>query len=143
MEHKMNLSVENTSGSPRTRSPYVSKKTIAQGMLDVALLSSHTSQLVQLLSKYDTTTEATNRSGFHTTAIVLLIISITLQVMVGILLITIGILDGQVNRRRSLSKTLNSVTTILVFVITAISVVIPSFTIGHVSPHHYEKPIFK
>lgn len=62
---------------------YATKKTAAQSMLDVALLMANSSQLKTALY-------VGPQYRFYTALVVLLSLSITLQVIVGLLLIFIG-----------------------------------------------------
>jgi len=74
---------------------YATKKTIAQGMLDVALLTANASQLKYVLQLGDS-------HPFYELMISLIVISIILQVVAGILFLVIGglnINDGSPNQR--------------------------------------------
>merc|ERR1719412_3097082 len=63
---------------------YATKKTIAQGMLDVALLTANASQLKYVLQLGE------DKHPFYTLMLSLIIISIIFQVLVGILFLVIG-----------------------------------------------------
>merc|ERR1711860_442379 len=80
----------NNSGSERRKTldanRYATKKTIAQGMLDVALLTANASQLKYVL-------QVGEDHAFYTLMLTLIIISIILQVVVGVALLIIGPLD--------------------------------------------------
>merc|ERR1711956_128081 len=65
---------------------YATKKTIAQGMLDIALLTTNASQLKYLLQVGD-------GHDFYAVVLGLVIGSILLQVLVGILFLILGGLD--------------------------------------------------
>ncbi|XP_028041241.1 ninjurin-2 isoform X1 [Bombyx mandarina] len=65
---------------------YATKKTVAQGMLDIALLTSNASQLKYVL-------QVGPKHEFYTLLVVLISISIVLQLLVGLLFVIIGGLD--------------------------------------------------
>ncbi|XP_061384335.1 ninjurin-1 isoform X6 [Danaus plexippus] len=67
---------------------YATKKTVAQGMLDIALLTSNASQLKYVL-------QVGPRHEFYMLLVVLISISIVLQASAGILAIIISSLDGE------------------------------------------------
>ncbi|XP_017779635.1 PREDICTED: ninjurin-2-like isoform X1 [Nicrophorus vespilloides] len=62
---------------------YATKKTIAQGLLDVALLTANASQLKYIL-------QVGEKHEFYTLMLTLIIISIVLQILQGILCIFLG-----------------------------------------------------
>ncbi|KAF5299922.1 hypothetical protein FQR65_LT09317 [Abscondita terminalis] len=64
---------------------YATKKTIAQGLLDVALLTANASQLKYIL-------QVGKQHEFYTLMLSLIIVSIVLQVSAGLLSIIMGIL---------------------------------------------------
>ncbi|CAH2089762.1 unnamed protein product [Euphydryas editha] len=65
---------------------YATKKTVAQGMLDIALLTSNASQLKYVL-------QVGPKHEFYMLLVVLISISIVLQLLVGLLFVVIGGLD--------------------------------------------------
>uniref|UniRef100_A0A182JKU3 Ninjurin-2 n=1 Tax=Anopheles atroparvus TaxID=41427 RepID=A0A182JKU3_ANOAO len=69
---------------------YATKKTIAQGMLDIALLTANASQLKYILQVGD-------KHEFYGLMLTLISISIILQMLVGILFVVIGSLN--INRK--------------------------------------------
>jgi len=107
---------------------YATKKTIAQGMLDVALLTANASQLKYVLQLGDS-------HPFYELMISLIVISIILQVVAGILFLVIGglnINDGSPNQRTA--DILNDVIVVVIFLITLINVVISGFGIRATDP---------
>ncbi|CAG9133947.1 unnamed protein product [Plutella xylostella] len=64
---------------------YATKKTVAQGMLDIALLTSNASQLKYVL-------QVGPRHEFYTLLVVLISISIVLQVCMGLVLLSLNLL---------------------------------------------------
>lgn len=77
---------------------YATKKTIAQGMLDVALLTANASQLKYVL-------QVGEKHEFYTLMLGLIIISIILQVIIGVLSLSLNLLRDcyvdDVNYKRS------------------------------------------
>ncbi|XP_021183176.2 ninjurin-1 isoform X1 [Helicoverpa armigera] len=71
---------------------YATKKTVAQGMLDIALLTSNASQLKYVL-------QVGPKHEFYTLLVVLISISIVLQASAGVLALIISSLDGDSNHR--------------------------------------------
>ncbi|CAH2042606.1 unnamed protein product, partial [Iphiclides podalirius] len=72
---------------------YATKKTVAQGMLDIALLTSNASQLKYVL-------QVGQKHEFYTLLVVLISISIVLQAIAGILALIISSLDGEHNEKQ-------------------------------------------
>merc|ERR1719150_306325 len=102
---------------------YATKKTIAQGMLDVALLTANASQLKYVLQLGE------NVHPFYHLMLALIIVSIVLQVIVGILFLVIGGLNINDDPDQRTADILNDVITVLVFLITLVNVVINGFGI--------------
>ena len=103
---------------------YATKKTIAKGMLDVALLTanaSHLKHVLQLGDKYQ----------FYELMFSLIVISIILQVVAGIFFLVIGFLninDGNPKQKKA-AIVLNDVIVLVIFIITVINIVISGFGI--------------
>ncbi|XP_045912047.1 ninjurin-1-like [Micropterus dolomieu] len=87
---------------------YATKKTVAQSMLDVALLMANSSQLKAVIF-------VGPHYQFYYPVIVLLSMSIMLQVMVGLLLIFIVKYDLNNIRKQSKLNMMNNIVTVLVF----------------------------
>ncbi|XP_070558067.1 ninjurin-1-like [Ptychodera flava] len=103
---------------------YASKKTITQGMLDIALLTANTSYLKLLCQQYI----EGNPPNFFYFLVTLLTISIILQIIVGLLLffkIKYNILKAEHQRQADIC---NNAATVMVMVITVINVIIASFS---------------
>lgn len=99
---------------------YATKKTIAQGMLDIALLTANAAQLKYvLLSEGD--------HSFYTAMLVLISLSIVLQVLAGIGQLILISINLNTTHRHKFADTLNNVVTAVVFVITVINVIISAF----------------
>ncbi|XP_021960377.1 ninjurin-2 isoform X1 [Folsomia candida] len=105
---------------------YATKKTIAQGMLDIALLTANASQLKYVLQV------GKERHPFYTLMVTLISISIVLQVTVGICFLFIGSLNINKPKSQRTADILNNLITLQIFIITTINVVISSFGIEHV-----------
>ncbi|XP_052889912.1 ninjurin-2 [Anopheles moucheti] len=99
---------------------YATKKTIAQGMLDIALLTANASQLKYIL-------QVGEKHEFYGLMLTLISISIILQMLVGILFVVIGSLN--INRKpdQTAAIVLNDVILVLIFVISLINVIISGF----------------
>ncbi|XP_054904520.1 ninjurin-1 isoform X2 [Poeciliopsis prolifica] len=96
---------------------YATKKSAAQSMLDVALLMANSSQLKTILY-------VGPQYRFYIPLIVLLALSISLQVMVGLLLVFIVKYDLNDERKRTKLDTMNNVATVFVFFTVLINIFI-------------------
>ncbi|XP_060528948.1 ninjurin-1-like isoform X3 [Cylas formicarius] len=102
---------------------YATKKTIAQGLLDVALLTANASQLKYVL-------QVGEKHEFYTLMLTLITISIILQVSVGLMLLSLHLLnDWKLNWENIHSTTefVNYLTTLFAFVITVLNLIISCF----------------
>jgi len=104
---------------------YATKKTIAQGMLDIALLTANASQLKYVL-------QAGNKHPFYTLMLTLISISIVLQITAGVCMLVLGSLNMNKPKNQNLANILNNVVTIKVFIIAVLNIIISSFGIEHV-----------
>merc|ERR1712062_539978 len=104
---------------------YATKKTIAQGMLDVALLTANASQLKYVLQVGE------DNHPFYHLMLALIILSIILQIIVGILFLVIGGMNINENADQRVADILNDIITVTVFLITLINIVINGFGIRH------------
>ncbi|XP_026320494.1 ninjurin-2-like isoform X1 [Hyposmocoma kahamanoa] len=103
---------------------YATKKTVAQGMLDIALLTSNASQLKYVL-------QVGPKHEFYMLLVVLISISIVLQLLVGLMFVIIGGLDLNDDDDRPSAVVLNDVIVIFIFVISVINMVISAFGIEY------------
>ncbi|XP_028166946.1 ninjurin-2-like isoform X5 [Ostrinia furnacalis] len=103
---------------------YATKKTVAQGMLDIALLTSNASQLKYVL-------QVGPKHEFYTLLVVLISISIVLQLLVGLLFVVIGGMDLNDLDEQPSAVILNDVIVIFIFVISVINIVISAFGIEY------------
>ncbi|XP_075228904.1 ninjurin C isoform X1 [Lycorma delicatula] len=109
---------------PLDANRYATKKTIAQGMLDIALLTANASQLKYIL-------QVGHKHEFYTLMLGLITTSIILQICVGILFLIIGGLDLNKQNDRQPAIILNDIILIMIFLISLINVIISSFGIQH------------
>merc|ERR1712156_648431 len=107
---------------------YATKKTIAQGMLDVALLTANASQLKYVLQLGE------DRHDFYHLMLALIILSIVLQAIVGILFLVIGGFNINEEPKEKVADILNDIITVLVFIITLINVIINGFGLSFEEP---------
>ncbi|XP_035773344.1 ninjurin-2-like isoform X1 [Anopheles albimanus] len=105
---------------------YATKKTIAQGMLDIALLTANASQLKYIL-------QVGEKHEFYALMLTLISISIILQMLVGILFVVIGSLN--INRKpdQTAAIVLNDIILVLIFIISLLNVIISGFGIEYSS----------
>ncbi|KAL6482824.1 hypothetical protein MHYP_G00076960 [Metynnis hypsauchen] len=107
---------------------YATKKSAAQSMLDVALLMANSSQLKTVLHEGP-------EYRFYIPLIALIILSITLQVIVGLLLIFIVKYNLNVKRKQPKLNMMNNMTTIFVFFIVLINDFITALGFDSGRPH--------
>jgi len=103
---------------------YATKKTLSQGMLDMALLASNASQLKYLMQVGDV-------HQYYTEMVALVVTSIVLQVIVGLLFFLIAMINVNDEESHSSAKILNNIILVFVFVITLINAFINGFGIKH------------
>ncbi|XP_042212416.1 ninjurin-2-like isoform X1 [Homarus americanus] len=99
---------------------YATKKTVAQGMLDVALLTANASQLKYVL-------EVGEKHPYYTAMIILISFSLVLQVVVGVLYMIIGAMNINDPQQQRGANILNNVIMVFVFVICVDNVLLSSF----------------
>ncbi|XP_019736239.1 ninjurin-1 [Hippocampus comes] len=105
---------------PLNMNHYANKKSVAQSMLDVALLMANASQLKAVLEQGPV-------FSFYTPLIILISISLTLQILVGIMLIFIVKWNLNDERMHYRLNILENLTTAFVFVIVVVNVFITAF----------------
>merc|ERR1712172_113662 len=99
---------------------YATKKTVTQGLLDIALLTANASQLKFVLS-------AGEKYENYSVALGLIITSILLQLVAGILFLAVGGLNINDEKHHRHANIINNPATVVVFIITFINVVIGAF----------------
>ncbi|XP_077386634.1 ninjurin-1 [Festucalex cinctus] len=114
---------------PMNMNHYANKKSVAQSMLDVALLMANASQLKAVL-------EQGPSFSFYTPLIILISVSLTLQILVGIMLIFIvkwNLNDERMHYRLNIMENL---TTAFVFIIVVVNVFITAFGVQRPNDDH-------
>lgn len=106
---------------------YQHKKTLAQGMMDLALLSANANQLRYVLESY-------KRHPYYYVSLIFIVISLAFQVAVGVGLILNSRFN--VNDRREICKAnkINNLTVIGIFLITIVNVFISAFGVADPPP---------
>lgn len=102
---------------------FAAKKTVAQGMMDVALITANANQLRYLL-------EYQKDSNTFVLILCLIVISLSLQVVVGISLVFKGRFDIKGKSKSDIAHRINNGVVVGVFLITIINVFIASFSIS-------------
>ncbi|XP_042212417.1 ninjurin-2-like isoform X2 [Homarus americanus] len=104
---------------------YATKKTVAQGMLDVALLTANASQLKYVL-------EVGEKHPYYTAMIILISFSLVLQIIVGLLSLTLSMTCDckmEVAKYSVPANIINFFNLSAVFIITALNIIITGFGI--------------
>ncbi|XP_030756975.1 uncharacterized protein LOC115882865 [Sitophilus oryzae] len=101
---------------------FAGKKTIAQGMMDIALITANANQLRYVL-------EFSKKSFTYRLSITLISLSLLLQVAVGLFLIYKGRFDVKGESKSVNAKKVNNYVFMCVFLITILNVFIASFTV--------------
>lgn len=99
---------------------YATKKTVAQGLLDVALLSVNATQLKTIIQRGDD-------HDFYTLMVVLISVSIALQLLVGVVFLVLGFINVNKEKNQRLAEILNNVATAAVFAVTVLNILSASF----------------
>ncbi|XP_051861767.1 ninjurin-A-like [Drosophila albomicans] len=102
---------------------YQRKKTLAQGMMDLALLSANANQLRHVL-------EAETKSAYFFISLSLISLSIIFQIAVGVGLIWNCRYDIKEGEDISDANKINNCTVIGIFIVTVVNVIIPSFFVS-------------
>ncbi|XP_034127855.1 ninjurin-2 isoform X1 [Drosophila guanche] len=105
---------------------YATKKTIAQGMLDIALLTANASQLKYIL-------QVGEQHQFYKLMLILISLSIVMQLLVGILFVAIGSLNINRQKDQTAAIILNDIILVVIFVISVLNVIISGFGIEYSS----------
>ncbi|XP_016927353.1 ninjurin-1 isoform X6 [Drosophila suzukii] len=111
---------------------YATKKTIAQGMLDIALLTANASQLKYIL-------QVGEQHQFYKLMLILISLSIVMQLLVGILFVVIGSLNINREQDQTAAVILNDVILVVVFIISVVNVIISGFGLEYSYSYQHEK----
>ncbi|XP_049589346.1 ninjurin-1 [Syngnathus scovelli] len=114
---------------PMNMNHYANKKSVAQSMLDVALLMANASQLKAVL-------EQGPSFSFYTPLIILISVSLTLQILVGIMLIFIVKWNLNDERMHYRLNIMENTATAFVFVIVVVNVFITAFGVQRPNDNH-------
>lgn len=101
-------------------SEYLQKKSMAQGMMDLALLSANTNQLRYVL-------DARDKHPYFLTSLVLIITSLVLQIIVGLCLIWNSQYSMKKKNEMVFADRINNFSVVGIFLITITNVFISTF----------------
>ncbi|XP_017041139.1 ninjurin-1 isoform X3 [Drosophila ficusphila] len=107
---------------------YATKKTIAQGMLDIALLTANASQLKYIL-------QVGEQHQFYKLMLILISLSIVLQVTAGILLVIQSLINMHNPKDRRVGFTINHFIDALIFLTVFCDILKMNFGIDPAVPH--------
>lgn len=99
---------------------YATKKSVAQGMMDIALLTANASQLKYILKEGE-------ESRFYLVNVICIGVSISLQMVVGVLLILNTRYNINMTCQQSKAELMNNLTIIGIFLITVANVFVSAF----------------
>ncbi|XP_053211661.1 ninjurin-1-like isoform X2 [Panonychus citri] len=119
----MSPELPKSSNMPMDVNIYATRKTVAQGMMDIALMTANASQL-----KYILINSADHR--YFAVTLSLLTFSIILQIVVGIILIFLGRWNINFRGDHRKAESANNAVLILIFLITIVNIMITSFAPG-------------
>ncbi|VEN42148.1 unnamed protein product [Callosobruchus maculatus] len=118
----MRMDTNSEEAIKKAANTYAAKKTIAQGMMDIALITANANQLRYVL-------EYTRHTSTFYVLVFLITISLVLQVAIGCALIFKGRLDIKGESKGQRAQIINNCVVSSVFLVTIINVFIASFTI--------------
>merc|ERR1712141_171352 len=96
---------------------YATKKTISQGMLDMALLASNASQLKYLMQIGEV-------HEYYTEMVALVVTSIVLQIVVGLLFFLIAMININDEDSHASAKVLNNIILVIIIILLIFTIVI-------------------
>ncbi|XP_063903384.1 ninjurin-A-like [Zophobas morio] len=106
---------------------YQHKKTLAQGMMDLALFSANANQLRYVLESF-------NRHPYYYPSLVLISFSLLCQVAVGIGLVWNATYNVKNEKEICIANKINNFTVIGIFLVTVINVFISAFGVANAAP---------
>ncbi|GLH15900.1 Uncharacterized protein GBIM_20309 [Gryllus bimaculatus] len=110
--------------APTPANTYAAKKTVAQGMMDIALITSNANQLRYLF-------EFASESSFYHLNVALISVSLMLQIAVGVTLIFKGRADLSGEHKMAHANRLNNYVVGGVFLVTIINVFLAAFSVSN------------
>ncbi|KAJ8301714.1 hypothetical protein KUTeg_020701 [Tegillarca granosa] len=113
--------IDEGNGNNKVVTLYSKKKTIAEGLFDVALLMAYATLLKTLVTLGDS-------YRFYSAMMVMLILSIVLQFVIGIMLVYVGATEGKKEDDVRTNR-MHNATLILIFIVTFLNVFITAFGI--------------
>ncbi|XP_015791429.1 ninjurin-2 isoform X2 [Tetranychus urticae] len=116
----MSPELPKSSNMPMDVNIYATRKTVAQGMMDIALMTANASQLKFILIN-------SSNHRYFAVSLSLLTISIILQIVVGIILIFLGRWNINFRGDHRKAENANNAVLILIFLITIVNIMITSF----------------
>uniref|UniRef100_A0A8C4QLF8 Ninjurin 2 n=1 Tax=Eptatretus burgeri TaxID=7764 RepID=A0A8C4QLF8_EPTBU len=125
----MEVHVSEPRRHPVNLNHYATKKSLAESMLDVALLMANASQLKAVIEQPN--------NPYYTALITFISISIFLQVIVGVLLVFIVKSDVTNPDKQHRVDTINNIATGLVFVIVVVNIFITAFGVHRTTPEAF------
>ncbi|XP_075675941.1 ninjurin-2-like isoform X3 [Dermatophagoides pteronyssinus] len=120
------IDLKQSSSSNHNRTPimdmnmYATRKTIAQGIMDLGLMCANASQLKYVLIN-------ANHHRYFQVTVSLIVISILMQIIVGIMFIALGRLNINYGHDRRRADMMNNASVIVIFLVTVINVLITAF----------------
>ncbi|CAL4062270.1 unnamed protein product, partial [Meganyctiphanes norvegica] len=108
---------------------YATKKTAALGLMDVALLTDNAYQLRTLIILWE-------GNGYQITQLAFVVISIVMQIILGIMLLLIGKLNTNCKEDCPKATKYQNWVTIMLFLITVINIFVASFHMIDTNPDH-------
>lgn len=109
-----------TSNMPLDMNIYATRKTVAQGMMDIALMTANASQLKYILLN-------AQKHKYLEATISLMTLSILLQVIIGIILIFLGRWNINYRGDQRRADIANNAVVILIFLVTVVNVMVSAF----------------
>ncbi|XP_018566906.1 ninjurin-2-like [Anoplophora glabripennis] len=124
VEEEMSLpeEIEIEEAESKKVNSFAAKKTVAQGMMDIALITANANQLRYII-------EFNSKSSTFYLIVILISFSLVLQVGVGMALIFKGRLDIKGRSKDPDAKRINNYVVVAIFLVTIINVFIASFTV--------------
>ncbi|XP_050073007.1 ninjurin-B-like [Anopheles maculipalpis] len=108
-------------------SSFVQKKSFAQNMMDIALLSANTNQLRYVIDLGD-------KHPYYMTSLLLIIVSLVMQIVVGLSMVYLNRYNMKNKREMKAASHMNNLSVAGVFLVTLVNVFISTFNGAGVGP---------